>query len=107
MSRPHQNSLMSTPDIAEYLGISPSTLRAYVSRGQMSLPEPALRVGRVPVWRRTDVEQHRFRIRSLRGVRVSPDVADWLEAEVARRDATVSVVVEDALRSAMTQKGKE
>jgi hypothetical protein len=39
----------TTRDVAIFLDIAPSTIRAYVARGQM--PEADRRIGREPVWR--------------------------------------------------------
>jgi predicted DNA-binding transcriptional regulator AlpA len=39
----------TTRDVASYLEVSPSTIRAYVTRGQM--PAADRRIGREPVWR--------------------------------------------------------
>ena len=39
----------TTRDVAAFLNVAPSTIRAYVARGQM--PEADRRIGREPVWR--------------------------------------------------------
>jgi predicted DNA-binding transcriptional regulator AlpA len=39
----------TTRDVAAYLGVTPSTIRAYAARGQM--PPADRRIGREPVWR--------------------------------------------------------
>jgi predicted DNA-binding transcriptional regulator AlpA len=39
----------TTRDVAAFLNVSPSTIRAYVARGQM--PAADRRIGREPVWR--------------------------------------------------------
>jgi anti-sigma factor RsiW len=39
----------TTRDVASFLNIAPSTIRAYVARHQM--PEADRRIGREPVWR--------------------------------------------------------
>ncbi|PPK90836.1 helix-turn-helix protein [Kineococcus xinjiangensis] len=43
----------STEDVAGYLGISTSTVRAYLARRQM--PEPTRKIGRMALWRPDDV----------------------------------------------------
>jgi hypothetical protein len=39
----------TTQDVAAFLKVAPSTIRAYVARGQM--PSADRRIGREPVWR--------------------------------------------------------
>jgi hypothetical protein len=39
----------TTRDVATFLDVTPSTIRAYAARGQM--PEADRRIGREPVWR--------------------------------------------------------
>ena len=39
----------TTEDVAEHLGVSASTIRAYLARDQM--PDPDRRLGRLPLWR--------------------------------------------------------
>jgi predicted DNA-binding transcriptional regulator AlpA len=39
----------TTEDVATYLGVSSSTVRAYLARSQM--PEPNRRIGRMQLWR--------------------------------------------------------
>jgi anti-sigma factor RsiW len=39
----------TTRDVASFLNVAPSTIRAYVARHQM--PEADRRIGREPVWR--------------------------------------------------------
>jgi predicted DNA-binding transcriptional regulator AlpA len=39
----------TTEDVATFLGVSTSTIRAYVARSQM--PEPDRRMGRTQLWR--------------------------------------------------------
>ncbi len=39
----------TTRDVASFLGVTPSTIRAYVTRQQM--PAADRRIGREPVWR--------------------------------------------------------
>jgi len=45
----------TTRDVADFLGIAPSTVRAYVARGQM--PSADRRIGREPVWRPDTIRQ--------------------------------------------------
>jgi predicted DNA-binding transcriptional regulator AlpA len=53
-------------DVATYLDVAPSTIRAYVARGQM--PEADRRIGREPVWRPETIRQwHNQRPRQVRG----------------------------------------
>jgi predicted DNA-binding transcriptional regulator AlpA len=49
MAEPLPGDWWTTRDVATFLGIAPSTIRAYVARGQM--PEADRRIGREPVWR--------------------------------------------------------
>lgn len=49
MAEPLPRDWWTTRDVATFLGIAPSTIRAYVARGQM--PEADRRIGREPVWR--------------------------------------------------------
>jgi hypothetical protein len=44
----------TTSDIAEAVGVRPSTIRAYHSRGQM--PPPTGHVGATPYWEPKDIE---------------------------------------------------
>jgi DNA-binding transcriptional MerR regulator len=44
----------TTGDIAEALGVEPSTVRAYNAREQM--PRPTGHVGRTPYWTPEDIE---------------------------------------------------
>ncbi|WP_344802660.1 helix-turn-helix transcriptional regulator [Microlunatus ginsengisoli] len=39
----------TTEEVATFLGVSSSTIRSYLARGQM--PEPDRRFGRLPAWR--------------------------------------------------------
>jgi hypothetical protein len=45
----------TTRDVATYLDVAPSTIPAYVARGQM--PEADRRIGREPVWRPETIRQ--------------------------------------------------
>lgn len=45
---------LTTEDVAARLGVTPSTVRAYHSRGQM--PPPSGRIGRTPYWTPRDIE---------------------------------------------------
>lgn len=54
-----------TEDVATYLDVSPSTIRAYIARKQM--PPPDRRIGRTPLWRpATITEWHEQRPRQPR-----------------------------------------
>jgi len=56
----------TTRDVATFLGIAPSTIRAYVARGQM--PEADRRIGREPVWRPATIRRwHSHRPGQARG----------------------------------------
>ena len=46
---------MTIAEVATYLGIMQSTVRAYMARKHM--PEPDLYVGNTPVWHRATIEQ--------------------------------------------------
>jgi excisionase family DNA binding protein len=48
------SAYMTTKDIAAYLGIKPSTVTAYVARGQF-IPAAAT-IGATKLWKRSDVE---------------------------------------------------
>ena len=50
----HPWNLVTVDAVAALLGVSESTVRAYLARRQM--PEPLLRLGRVPVWSREQIE---------------------------------------------------
>ncbi|MPZ61598.1 MAG: helix-turn-helix domain-containing protein [Propionibacteriales bacterium] len=45
----------TTEDVAAYLGVAPSTIRAYVTRHQM--PDPDRRMGRLRLWRPKTIER--------------------------------------------------
>jgi excisionase family DNA binding protein len=49
VTEPLPRDWWTTRDVASYLEVSPSTIRAYVARGQM--PAADRRIGREPVWR--------------------------------------------------------
>jgi hypothetical protein len=52
----------TTGDVATFLDVAPSTIRAYVARGQM--PSADRRIGREPVWRPATIRKwHRQRPR--------------------------------------------
>jgi predicted DNA-binding transcriptional regulator AlpA len=56
----------TTRDVAAFLNVAPSTIRAYVARGQM--PGADRRIGREPVWRPATIrEWHSQRPRPSRG----------------------------------------
>lgn len=46
---PTPDALWDLPTVAEYLGVRPGTVRSYLARGQMPLPD--MRFGRSSVWR--------------------------------------------------------
>jgi len=48
-AEPLPTNWWATGDVASFLGVAPSTIRAYVARGQM--PGADRRIGREPVWR--------------------------------------------------------
>jgi excisionase family DNA binding protein len=48
------SAYMTTRDIAAYLGIKPSTVTAYVARGQF--PGPDAVIGATKLWKRSTVE---------------------------------------------------
>ncbi|MGL5823818.1 MAG: NUDIX domain-containing protein [Nocardioides sp.] len=45
----------TTDDVASFLDVSPSTVRAYMAREQM--PEPDRRMGRLPLWRPASIRR--------------------------------------------------
>ncbi|MGL5828805.1 MAG: helix-turn-helix transcriptional regulator [Angustibacter sp.] len=47
----------TTQDVADFLGIAPSTVRAYATRHQM--PEPDRRIGRMALWRPITIQRWR------------------------------------------------
>jgi DNA-binding transcriptional MerR regulator len=49
VTEPLPRDWWTTGDVASYLNVTPSTIRAYVARGQM--PDADRRIGREPVWR--------------------------------------------------------
>ncbi len=51
----HPHNLQGIDAVAELLGVTPSTVRAYLARGQM--PEPLVRVGGSPLWSRPVIER--------------------------------------------------
>lgn len=61
----------TTQDVASYLEVAPSTVRAYVARGQM--PAADRRIGREPVWRPATIRRwHRQRPRRDRSITEPP-----------------------------------
>lgn len=48
MTPTDEPKLWTIPDVAEHLGISQSTVRAYLARDQM--PAPDMNLGNKPVW---------------------------------------------------------
>jgi hypothetical protein len=53
----------TTADVAAFLGVTPSTIRAYAARHQM--PEADRRIGREPVWRPATIRKwHKQRPRA-------------------------------------------
>ena len=55
MAEPLPSDWWTTSDVATFLGIAPSTIRAYGARGQM--PTADRRIGREPVWRPETIRQ--------------------------------------------------
>ena len=55
VAEPLPSDWWTTSDVAAFLGIAPSTIRAYVARGQM--PAADRRIGREPVWRPATIRQ--------------------------------------------------
>jgi predicted DNA-binding transcriptional regulator AlpA len=55
VAEPLPSDWWTTSDVAAFLGIAPSTIRAYVARGQM--PAADRRIGREPVWRPETIRQ--------------------------------------------------
>ena len=55
VAEPLPSDWWTTSDVATFLGIAPSTIRAYVARGQM--PAADRRIGREPVWRPETIRQ--------------------------------------------------
>ena len=49
VTEPLPDDWWTTNDVARFLDVEPSTIRAYAARGQM--PAADLRIGREPVWR--------------------------------------------------------
>lgn len=49
--------LWTVADVADYLGVKTSTIRAYMAREQM--PEPDLNFGRKPVWHESTIRAWR------------------------------------------------
>jgi excisionase family DNA binding protein len=48
------SAYMTTRDIAAYLGVKPSTVTAYVARGQFPTPDAV--IGATKLWNRSTVE---------------------------------------------------
>ena len=51
------DQLLTVQEIAEWLGVTPSTIYAYNSRGQM--PEPDARYGATNLWKESTIRQWR------------------------------------------------
>lgn len=49
--------LMTVAEVAEALGVTPSTVRAYKARGQM--PEPDKKYGATPLWLESTIQRWR------------------------------------------------
>jgi predicted DNA-binding transcriptional regulator AlpA len=47
------DELVSSAEVAELIGVKPSAVYAYRSKG--SLPEPLIVLGCGPIWRRSDI----------------------------------------------------
>ena len=55
-------TVWTVAECARYIGVSASTWRSYVSRGDNGCPQPVARVGSTPVWSPESVMQwHRAR----------------------------------------------
>lgn len=54
----HPSALLGVADVAELIGVSPATVRAYLHRRQM--PPPVTRVGDTPMWSRPIIERWRW-----------------------------------------------
>jgi len=68
---PEPEELMSGREIADLLGVQPSTVRNYHARGQMPAPYVKLACG--PIWLRSDIEHWaRFERRTSTGT-LTPD----------------------------------
>jgi hypothetical protein len=66
MAEPLPADWWTTRDVATFLDVAPSTIRAYVARGQM--PEADRRIGREPVWRPATIRRwHSQRPRQAAG----------------------------------------
>jgi len=55
VTEPLPSDWWTTSDVVTFLGVAPSTNRAYVARGQM--PAADRRIGREPVWRPVTIRQ--------------------------------------------------
>jgi predicted DNA-binding transcriptional regulator AlpA len=71
VAQPLPDDWWTTRDVARFLHISSSTVRAYVTRGQM--PKADRRIGREPVWRPATIrEWHEQRPRRNTGQTAEP-----------------------------------
>ncbi|MGL5824483.1 MAG: NUDIX domain-containing protein [Nocardioides sp.] len=69
-TQPLSTDWWTTDDVASFLDVSPSTVRAYMAREQM--PEPDRRMGRLPLWRPASIRRwHEQRPRKPAGPRAS------------------------------------
>ncbi|MGL5827776.1 MAG: helix-turn-helix transcriptional regulator [Nocardioides sp.] len=69
-TQPPSTDWWTTDDVATFLDVSPSTVRAYMARGQM--PESDRRMGRLPLWRPASIRRwHEQRPRRPAGPRAS------------------------------------
>lgn len=48
---------MTLRQVAAYLGVKPSTITAYISRGQLGFPPPDAMVEDRKLWKRSTIEQ--------------------------------------------------
>lgn len=69
------DQLVGLAELAEIAGVAPSTLRAYIARGEGDVPPPQATIGRRSVWARPVAEEWaEQRRRSVEGVRGSVSV---------------------------------
>jgi predicted DNA-binding transcriptional regulator AlpA len=59
---PRTATLLTIQEVADRLGVTPSTISAYKSRKQM--PPPDRQYGRTPLWKATTIDTWRPEVRS-------------------------------------------